>query len=173
MIKAYIGLGSNIGNGLQTLALAWKEIGHISELRTVCLSSPYHTEPVGMESENWFCNAAGAVETSLSGKELLAALQKIEKDFGRVREAGSTGYQDRTLDLDILLFGDTISADPLLTLPHPEMWRRRFVLEPLAEIASDFMHPVYGLTVAEMNVKLAWENQGARQEIKKLAWPKP
>ncbi len=171
MVKAYIGLGSNIGDGLKTLALAWKEIAGTEQIQAVCISSPYCTEPVGMESENWFSNAVAEIETSFSAEELLGILQKIEKDFGRIRREGDVGYQDRTLDLDILLFGDTISRKPLLMLPHPQMAKRRFVLEPLAEIAPDLIHPVYGLTVSEMCVKLAGENKEARQKIAKMAWP--
>jgi len=173
LVKAYIGLGSNVGDGLKTLVLAWKTIAETEHIRAVCISSPYCTEPVGMASENWFSNAVGEIETSLGAEELLAALQKIEKDFGRIRRPEDNGYKDRTLDLDILLFGDTISAKPLLMLPHPEMAGRRFVLEPLAEIAPDLIHPVYGLTVSEMNVKLNGHDKEAQQKIEKMAWPEP
>lgn len=171
MVKAYIGLGSNIGDGLGTLALAWKAIGLTAGIKTVSISSPYRTAPVGMESDNWFSNAVGLVETTLRGEELLDSLQMVERDFGRVRKTGDKGYQDRTIDLDILLFGDTISANPLLTLPHPEMADRRFVLEPLLEIAPDLVHPVNGLTVSEMNARLTGQSSGARQDIEKLTWP--
>ncbi len=171
MVKAYIGLGSNIGDGLHILALAWREIADTDQIKVVCISSPYLTAPVGMVSDKWFSNAVGAIETSLTAESLLARLQEIEKNFGRVRRAGQKGYQDRTLDLDILLFGDTISTNPLLVLPHPEMAGRRFVLEPLAEIAAELVHPVYGLTVSEMSVKLSGQNGEARQEIVKKAWP--
>lgn len=173
MGKTYIGLGSNVGDGPGILAKAWKHIGRTPEVYTVILSSPYRTAPVGMQSKNWFCNAVGELETSLSGIELLKVLQNIECDFGRIRAKNVTGYQDRTLDLDILLFDDTISSDPLLTLPHPEMGGRRFVLEPLSEIAPNLVHPVVGLTIVEMRDRLNEQQVGDQQKIEKAAWPQP
>lgn len=168
MIRAYIGLGSNIGDGLHTLTLAGRQVADIKQIQAVSLSSPYRSEPVGMESKHWFCNAVLEIETSFTAKELLAVLQKIEQDFGRIRRADDIGYQDRTLDLDILLFGDTISVDPLLMLPHPEMAGRRFVLEPLAEIAPELIHPVLGVTVVTMKDALAGQKG---QKIEKTIWP--
>lgn len=173
MGKVYIGLGSNLGDGPGILAKAWKYIGRTPKVHTVILSSPYRTAPVGMQSQNWFCNAVGELETSLSGIELLKVLQNIECDFGRIRAENVTGYQDRTLDLDILLFDDTISSNPLLTLPHPEMGGRRFVLEPLSEIAPNLVHPVVGLTIVEMRDRLNEQQVGDQQKIEKAAWPQP
>lgn len=171
MVKAYIGLGSNIGDGLRTLVLAGRKIADIEQIQAVSVSSPYRSEPVGMKSDSWFINAVVAIETTHTAEELLAVLQKIEQDFGRIRREQDIGYEDRTLDLDILLFGDTISANPLLMLPHPEMAGRRFVLEPLAEIAPELVHPVYGVTISALKDTLAGQKGQASQKIEKTVWP--
>ena len=134
------------------------------------LSSPYRTQPVGMVSDNQFINAAAVGWTSLEPETLLLHLQGIEKEFGRVRSAGQAGYQDRTLDLDLLLYDDLVLHGPLLILPHPEMNRRLFVLQPLAEIAASFLHPVSGKTIRQHLDSLMRESD-AEQGIEKLTWP--
>ena len=104
---------------------------------------------MGMESSNWFTNCVGSLTTELSAHELLRHLLQVEADFGRRRNAnatGSTGYQDRTLDLDILYFGQQIIQDEELLLPHLHLGERLFVLQPLVEIAPDFSDPADGLT---------------------------
>ncbi len=105
-------------------------------------SSLYATEPVGMDSGNWFVNAAAVVRTTLAPVPFLTCLLELEKEFGRQRNEKSIGYQNRTLDLDLLLFDDIIFQSADLVLPHPQMHRRLFVLKPLAEIAPGLRHPV-------------------------------
>jgi len=173
MTRAYIGLGSNIGDGLSTLQSAWAELGKSANVSLKTLSSPYLSAPVGMESENWFTNAVGMVETSLVPEALLSQLLEVESHFGRRRDPSQEGYQDRTLDLDLLYFGQSIKATDVLTLPHPYLDQRLFVLRPLVEIALDFNDPVDGLTPAEKLTMLKKEMEEGRipmQEIKRGSW---
>lgn len=146
---AFIGLGSNIGDGLQTLQLAWKSLGEIEGIKLQTLSSPYLSAPVGMTSSNWFTNAAGRLVSELSATELLRVVLAVEADFGRKRDSDAQGYQDRTLDLDILYFNQLVVDQKNLVLPHPFLDERLFVLEPLAEIAGDFRDPVDDRSPAE------------------------
>ena len=148
-VLAYIGLGSNLGDGLITLQQAWQAIGEKQGVTTVDLSSPYLSEPVGMESSNWFTNCVGSLATELSAHELLRHLLQVEADFGRRRDATVIGYQDRTLDLDIIYFGQQIISDAELQLPHPHLEDRLFVLQPLVEITPDLTDPADGLTVSQ------------------------
>lgn len=149
MNTAFIGLGSNLGDGLHTLRQAWQEIGRAAGVSVILLSSPFLSEPVGMESSNWFTNSVGKLETTLSPDELLGLLMEVESTFGRRRNGNIEGYQDRTLDLDILYFGDLVLHTETLTLPHPCLNDRLFVLKPLAEVARGFHDPLDGATPAE------------------------
>jgi len=135
--QAVIGLGANLGNTGQTLQRAWQALADCSELRCKHLSAPYRSQPVGMESTNWFLNAVGIVTTTLSPLGLLEVLQRVEYQFGRRRDLHMSGYKDRPLDLDLLLYEDCILNTAHLTLPHPQMTRRRFVLTPLLELAGE------------------------------------
>lgn len=147
---ACIGLGSNLGNSRRILCDAWRTLGAHPAIRTLRLSSPYRTEPVNMASANWFINAAGTLETSLTPEELLDTLLALEEQFGRTRRSDDRGYQDRTLDLDLLLMDDRIIQTARLVLPHPEMHCRLFVLAPLAEIVPDLTHPVLHRTIRDL-----------------------
>jgi 2-amino-4-hydroxy-6-hydroxymethyldihydropteridine diphosphokinase len=149
---AYIALGSNLGDRQRTLD------GAVASLRTTpgivvrSVSRFHETEPVGgPDGQGKFLNGAAALETTLNPRELLHALQGIETSFGRVRKVR---WGERTLDLDILLFDGRIIREQGLTVPHPRMAERRFVLEPLAEIAPHVVDPVSGRTVAEMLAEL-------------------
>lgn len=146
MALVFIGLGSNLGNGRQNLQQAWQHLGTVKGITTLSLSSPYGSEPVGMITDNWFTNAVGALETSLSPHELLAAMLEIEQEMGRDRAAG----RDRSVDLDILYYDDQIIQDEELEVPHPGINSRLFVLAPLAEIAPDHIHPALGLSSRQM-----------------------
>jgi 2-amino-4-hydroxy-6-hydroxymethyldihydropteridine diphosphokinase len=171
---AFIGLGSNIGDGLQTLQLAWKSLGEIEGIKLQALSSPYLSAPVGMASSNWFTNAAGRLASELSATELLQAVLAVEADFGRKRDSDAQGYQDRTLDLDILYFNQRVVDQHNLVLPHPFLGERLFVLEPLAEIAGDFRDPVDGRSPAEKMSTLRQAMASGSiplQEIRKGEWP--
>ena len=115
----------------------------------LALSGFYETEPWGFQSDNTFLNAALQLETSLSPLELLKATQQIEVEMGRTQKSNGT-YHDRIIDIDILLYDDLILQTPELTLPHPLMQDRRFVMEPLLEIAPNVVHPVFKKTVVSL-----------------------
>lgn len=148
MATAYLSLGTNIGNKRRNLitaaALLAERVGDI-----LALSDIYETEPWGFESENTFLNAALALRTLLSPLELLDATRLIEIEMGRVKKSNGT-YQDRIIDIDILMYDDIVMQTLQLTIPHPLMHKRSFVMEPLAEIAPDVVHPVFHKTIAEL-----------------------
>ena len=143
--RAYLSLGSNVGDRAANLNTA------IDRLRThgevVAISSFYETEPVEFTAQPWFLNCAIALDTDNPPKQLLAGILDIEQQLGR-RRTQKKG--PRIIDIDILLFGDSIVEEPGLTIPHPAMHERRFVLEPLAEIAPDVRHPVFMRTIKEL-----------------------
>lgn len=145
----YIGLGSNMGDRAATLRHAL----HLLEQRigtcTAC-SRFIETRPVGFQSENLFLNAAAAFETTLDPAQLLLATQEIERELGRTEKSHGTVYHDRPIDIDLLLAEGVTVCTPGLTLPHPHLPMRRFVLEPLREIAPAALHPLTGQTVQEM-----------------------
>lgn len=146
---AAIALGSNLesefGDREANLREAVRRIGALGAVRA--LSSFYDTKPVGYLSQPRFLNAALLLETELEPLELMRALLDIEQAMGRRR---TIAKGPRVIDLDLLLYEAVVMATAELTLPHPEMHERRFVLEPLAEIAPAMVHPVLGKTVAEM-----------------------
>lgn len=132
--EIYIALGSNLGDRSATLTAALYDLNRTPGIRVVSRSSFHETTPVGgPPGQANYLNAAAQLETSLSPSELLAVLQSLELHYGRVREVLCG---PRTLDLDLLIFGNRVSTDPDLTLPHPRMWSRDFVLAPLSEIAD-------------------------------------
>ena len=141
MAIAYLALGTNIGNKRRNMitaaALLAERVGDV-----LALSGFYETEPWGFQSDNTFLNAALQLETSLSPLELLKATQQIELEMGRTQKSNGA-YHDRIIDVDILLYDDLILQTPELTLPHPLMHERLFVMEPLAEIAPNVIHPVF------------------------------
>jgi 2-amino-4-hydroxy-6-hydroxymethyldihydropteridine diphosphokinase len=146
--RAYVGMGSNLGDRAGALLLGVR--GMMSAgLRVARLSSVYETEPVGVEDEQpAYLNAVAELGPPLPPpEELLSRLLKIEYALGRRRERP---LAPRTLDLDLLLYGDSRADTPLLTLPHPRLHLRRFVLEPLNELAPDARHPILNKTFAEL-----------------------
>ena len=118
--------------------------------RIVAVSSAYESEPWGFEAEEWFLNRLIVVETDLEPEEMLRQLLEIEKELGRVRHPEAEGYTSRTVDLDILYFGNRITVSDNLIVPHPRLHQRRFALVPLCELVPDFVHPVFHLTQAEL-----------------------
>ncbi|WP_294626876.1 2-amino-4-hydroxy-6-hydroxymethyldihydropteridine diphosphokinase [uncultured Bacteroides sp.] len=154
MAKVYVGLGTNLGDKEQNLRDAVqkieKQIGKV-----VSLSAFYVTAPWGFASDNSFLNAAACVDTALSPWEVLQQTQAIERELGRTKKSVGGVYSDRLIDIDLLLYEDlvlsaTSPSGAELTLPHPLMAERDFVMRPLAEIAPEVVHPVSGKTMKEM-----------------------
>ena len=133
MTRAYVGLGANIGDRERTLREAVDALDAEEGIEVAAVSTLRETDPVGAGVQPRFLNGVAALETSLGARELLDRLLAVEQRFGRVRFPGEHG--PRTLDLDLLLYGDETIDEPGLALPHPRMHERRFVLEPLAELA--------------------------------------
>ena len=152
MATAYIGLGTNMGdkrgNLIRASALLAERVGDV-----LALSSVYETEPWGFESENRFLNAVIVLSTPLSPWELLDATRLIEIEMGRIGKSDGN-YHDRIIDIDLLMVDDLVIRSERLTLPHPLMRERRFVMEPLAEVAPDTRHPVSGKTMRELREAL-------------------
>ncbi|MFW6045174.1 MAG: 2-amino-4-hydroxy-6-hydroxymethyldihydropteridine diphosphokinase [Planctomycetota bacterium] len=149
--RAYIALGSNLGQRRTILRGAFSHLDQHETIRVVSTSRFYETEPVGGPEQGKYLNAAAGLLTGLTPHELLYALQTIEDHFGRTRRVR---WGPRTLDLDLLLYEDRIIQSRDLTVPHPRMHQRRFVLEPLAEIAPDAVHPGLETTVRELLAEL-------------------
>lgn len=152
MAIAYLSLGTNIGNKRRNMitaaALLAERVGDI-----LALSGFYETEPWGFESENFFLNAAVKLKTSFSPLELLQITQQIEKELGRTEKSNGV-YHDRIIDIDILLYDDEVLQTPELTLPHPLMHERKFVMDPLSEIAPLVVHPVLKERIIDLKERL-------------------
>ena len=145
-VVAAVALGANLGERAATLDAAVEAIGAIDGVAVVGVSQWYDTAPVGDEDQPRFLNGAMVVETNLGPRALLEALHSVERVFGRDRTVEER-WGPRTLDLDVLLYGDEVVDEPELTIPHPRMHERGFVLEPLVEIGPQLRHPVRGETV--------------------------
>lgn len=139
-------------------------IGRLAQnkgVRVLRRSSLYKTEPVGLEDQPWFVNCAVEIRTGLRPRPLLEILKKIEIDMGR---NGSVKWGPRVIDLDILLYGQELVSEEGLTIPHPEMHKRRFVLQPLFEIAPYEIHPVYGISIKGLLDRLEDDKKVIRLE---------
>ena len=157
MKTAFLALGSNIGDRESNLRDAVNRL-ESHEIHVLRRSSVYETAPQELLDQPWFLNAVVQVETSLFPMQLLARVREIERQMGRRRV---TPKGPRNIDIDILFYGRTVIATAELEVPHPRIAQRRFVLEPLAEIAPEFRHPMTGKTANEMLAAL--EPQGTRR----------
>jgi 2-amino-4-hydroxy-6-hydroxymethyldihydropteridine diphosphokinase len=151
-IICYIGIGSNVGNALKNCQHAVENLSRAKGIEITRVSSFYKTEPVGIENQNLFINAVIEIKTALSACNLFKNLQNIEKDMGRRREVKGG---PRIIDLDFLFYWQEIIREADLIVPHPEIQKRRFVLEPLCEIASYFIHPVFGVSIRGLKDRLS------------------
>ena len=141
----YLSLGSNVGDRAHSLREAISRLKDYGEVRAV--SHFYETEPIDVTGQDWFLNCAVAMEAGATPAQLMADLLSIEQALGRVR---TQAKGPRTIDIDILLFADLVLETRELTIPHPAMHRRRFALEPLAEIAPEARHPLLGKTIRRL-----------------------
>lgn len=151
VVHVYIGLGSNLGDRERNLRSAYGHITTIQEIQPVRLSRFYETAPSGGPPQPMFLNAVLDIKTLLSPHQLLERFQHIENLMGRVR---TVKWGPRTIDIDILLYGDTIVDDEQLKIPHPLMHMRLFVLEPFVEIAPDAIHPVLKKPIVQLYKEL-------------------
>lgn len=157
---AYIALGSNIEPRLEHIRDAVAELCDASRVSLVARSSLYETAPVGgPPDQGFFLNAVICVETQLSPEELLARCREVEAYGGRVRTVPNG---PRTIDLDLLLFDELVRESQELTIPHPRMHERRFVLEPLAEIAAELRHPLLHVTAAQLRQRIEHNGESIR-----------
>lgn len=149
MAKVFLGLGTNLGDKRNNLLTA---VTNIEEKigKVTSLSSFYETEPWGFKSDNSFLNAALCVKTSLEPVAILHIIKEIEVEMGRTQKSVNKVYTDRPIDIDILLYDDMIIKSDELTIPHPLMTERDFVMKPLVEIAGDTVHPLLGKKLVEL-----------------------
>ena len=148
MCRVFLGLGSNLGDRLQHLSDAVREINHMAKIQSI--SSVYRTEPFGMKSDHEFYNAAIEIETLLDPPDLLQKLKNIEKKLGR---SPHTHMKDREIDIDILLYSNLYYEEHTshsIEVPHPDLVNRKFALIPLNEIASVVLHPIYGEAIGTL-----------------------
>ena len=156
----YLLLGGNLGDRIEYLRrgvdLLRRDVGNVQTV-----SSVYESEPWGFDDPQWFLNQVAAVETNLSPIELLSRIQQIEEHLGRRRTHNY--YQARTIDIDIILYGNLVINTPELIIPHPLMCERMFVLQPMAEIAPELQHPILSKTMAYLK-----EDCADAKEVRKL-----
>ncbi|QDT44162.1 2-amino-4-hydroxy-6-hydroxymethyldihydropteridine pyrophosphokinase [Gimesia alba] len=151
MPDCYIALGGNQGNVRETFSLALERLNRHPEITLINTSQWVETAPVGSQTDATFLNGAARLSTSLAPEALLAEFQAVETELGRVREVR---WSARTLDLDLLLYDQLVFESAGLLIPHPAFWYRRFVLDPLTEIAPDLLHPLKKVTIKQLRDRL-------------------
>jgi 2-amino-4-hydroxy-6-hydroxymethyldihydropteridine diphosphokinase len=156
MRTAYIGIGSNLGDKLNNCLKAIDLIERIPGCRVEAQSDFFRTEPVGVEDQNWYVNCVISLQPDISVQQLLKNLLAIEAGLGRERKQK---WNPRTIDLDIILFGQDLINEKNLTVPHPLMHERRFVLVPMVQLAPDLIHPVFEKSMIELLDALPEERQ--------------
>ncbi len=155
---AYIGVGSNIGDKLKNCLQAIDRMAYIDGCRVVGRSPFYQTEPIGVDAQDWYVNGVVRIGTTLGPRDLLTALLSIESAMGRVRRRK---WESRIIDLDILLYENEVIQELSLVVPHPLMHTRRFVLEPMAQLAPGLIHPVLGRSLPDLMAVIGSEAQPA------------
>ena len=153
-MTVYLGLGTNIGDRRLNLTRAI-ELLSLALGKCIAVSRFIETAPWGFKSSNSFLNCAAAFETELQPTELLDTTESIERELGRTVKSQGGNYSDRIIDIDILIYGDEIIETERLTIPHPLMHKRYFVLQPMAEIAPDVVHPVLDKSIILLLKELA------------------
>lgn len=151
MPSCFIALGGNLGAVSDTFRRAMEKLDAVPHLTVRQMSRIYRSAPVGEQAQEEFCNAVAEIETNLEPLALLDLLQIVETELGRKREVH---WGPRTLDLDLILYGDEVVDHPRLQVPHPACWYRRFVLDPMAEIAGGVFHPERQITFAELRSRI-------------------
>jgi 2-amino-4-hydroxy-6-hydroxymethyldihydropteridine diphosphokinase len=157
METAYIGIGSNLGNPERNCLEAVDRIREIPDCKVIGISKLYWTEPVGVDGQGWYVNCAASISTKVFPQALMEGLLAIEKHMGRVREEGR--WMPRVIDLDILLYGREIIHEENLTVPHPLMHIRRFVMVPMVDLAPDLDHPSLGKSMSELLQNISEDGQ--------------
>ena len=147
MVEVYLGLGTNIGDRAKNLASVRGRLAGLFDA-IVSVSPVYISKPWGYKSEHDFYNQVIAIITEVDAFDLLDLAQETENKMGRIRSM--KGYSDRIIDIDILFYGNEIISSKPLIIPHPLLHKRMFVLQPMADIAPDFIHPVFNKTIAEL-----------------------
>ena len=147
--RLYLSLGTNLGNKRENLTRAI-ELLSLALGKCIAVSQFIETAPWGFDSENSFLNCVAAFETALAPMQLLDMTESIERELGRTQKSNNGHYRDRIIDIDILLYGDNIIVNDRLTIPHPLMHKRDFVLEPLAEMAPETQHPVLHKSIKQL-----------------------
>ena len=151
MAIAYLSLGSNKGDRIGFVQQATSLLNAADGISLIRTSAFYESEPWGMDSKNWFVNAVVEVKAVLSPQELLTQCQRIETQLGRKRLDDAKGYQDRTIDIDILFYNKEIVNEEKLTIPHKYLHLRAFTLVPLLELIPNFEHPLLHKTIAQLH----------------------
>ena len=154
----YISVGSNLGRKLENCRNGVTSLASSTDIRLIDQSPIYRTEPVDYQDQDWFVNYVVKIGSDLDPLSLLNFLKSIEQEAGRVRH--TIRFGPRVLDLDIILYDDVVLDDPRLTIPHPRMHKRRFVLRPICDIDPDINHPVLQQTMFSLLENLDEEGQG-------------